>query len=59
MKVYDKSGESIGEGTETDLMCAEEGCNGTQYLVEWEDGEITIVCGKGLKWLDEDTAQII
>lgn len=50
----------IGTASETDLPCADvEGCRGTQYLVVWPDGDPTIVCGQGLRWIDENTAQIM
>lgn len=42
-----------------DLSCNMEGCNGSQYVVLWGDGEITIVCGKSLKWLDQKTAKML
>lgn len=42
-----------------DLYCEIEGCNGTQYVVNWEDGEVTQVCGKGLHWINDEMAQII
>ena len=41
-----------------ELSCEMEGCRGTQYIVNWEDGTQTIVCGKNLKWINETTEQI-
>ena len=58
--IISREGNLKGKGREDEeLSCEVEGCRGTQYYVEWEDGEVSIVCGKGLKWIDEDTAQII
>jgi hypothetical protein len=41
-----------------ELSCELEGCNGTQYVVDWENGDTTIVCGKGLRWISETEAVI-
>lgn len=58
--IISKNGDTKGKAYEDDeLVCDMEGCMGTQYVVEWEDGETTVVCGKGLQWIDENTAQII
>ena len=38
-----------------ELLCEVEGCNGKQYVTEWQDGKITICCSKGLKWINENT----
>lgn len=59
MVIISKDGLLKGEAYEDEeLYCETEGCNGTQYVVNWQDETTSIVCGKGLKWLDEDTAQI-
>lgn len=58
--ILSKDGKMKGFGYEDEeLSCEMEGCNGTQFVVEWEDGDTTIVCGKGLNWIDENTAQLI
>lgn len=58
--IISTDGKSKGLACEVeDISCEIEDCNGTQYVVDWEDGETTIVCGEGLKWLDKNTAQII
>lgn len=60
IKIISRDGKEKGTGIEDcELICDMEGCNGTQYVVDWSNGETTIICGKGLKWLDEETAQII
>ena len=54
--------EGLMKGTayeDEELSCSMEGCNGTQYIVEWEDGSQSVVCGKSLKWLSDTKAQII
>jgi len=50
----------IGKGYEDEnSRCEIEDCLGTQYRVIWPDEEVTIVCGCGLNWIDENTAKII
>ena len=31
-------------------VCGEEWCNGNLVRIEWEDGEITYACTKGMEW---------
>lgn len=55
------SRDSQHKGTayiDEDLRCEVEDCNSDQYVVSWDDGLITTVCGFGLTWLDDNTAQI-
>lgn len=58
--ILSKDGKIKGLGYEDEeLSCEMEGCNGAQFVVGWEDGTNTIVCGKGLNWIDDNTAQLI
>jgi hypothetical protein len=57
--IISSDGKVTGKAHEDeDLYCEIEDCTGTQYIVEWEDGDKTVVCGCGLKWINENTAQI-
>ena len=58
--IISTDGMFTGKAYEDEELCCEvEGCSGTQYVVEWEDGKVTIVCGDGLKWISETTAKIL
>ena len=58
--IISSNGEEEGKAyKDEELYCEVEGCSGSQYITEWEDGEITICCSKGLKWINENTAQIM
>jgi hypothetical protein len=48
----------VYEDEESDWDCGVEGCRGVHYFVEWGDGSNNYVCGKGLNWTDNETAQI-
>jgi len=59
-----KDGMTIGtilsEDDNSAWDCGVESCRGTHYIVKWlDDDETTYVCGKGLKWLKENIAQIL
>lgn len=58
-RIISQDGNLTGDAVlDEELSCSNEGCNGNQYVVTWEDGEVTVVCGKGLDWSNETTAQI-
>lgn len=53
-----RSSDGLLRGTaieNEDAYCDIESCNGTQYEV----GSTTIVCGCGLNWIDNETAQLL
>lgn len=57
-----REGEQIGEIHEdenSEWDCGVESCRGTHYIANWPDGEANYVCGKGLKWITENIAQIM
>jgi len=42
-----------------DLYCETQGCHSKQFVINWDDGSITINCSSGLAWINRTTLQLV
>ena len=58
-KVYSRGGDEYGLTTGSERRCTMSCCNGVRIYVKWTGDKITMPCSAGLKFLEDESLQII